>query len=1143
MKTDKVHEAIQHLKLLDDHDFQREVAQVRARAALAVLPGEPPEVSWNYHLPRLLRNATAALIDVELAIDRVEDPGIHLPITARRVGQIWESISRLSDGRAKTIAQVNSILAYELAGYQANSVCIARDLIANYPDTDELMVLIARFFRRQFFQAIRSSSEVLDFSPDESDGANVDTAALLEMASRGLVAGAITEASSYFLRGNEDNLDHALTMLGAASAAFESIGAVNHHSLARLLRQTLPRMKQRSTWHLLGSVHSRNDVWHRYLVLLARGLGERIDENSGIVELWPSQITALKQGLFDPTASIMVRMPTSAGKTRIAEMAMVHQLVTNPDQRCIYIAPFNALGGEIEGSYSGLFSDLGFRLSTTLGGFETNVAEQEFLNSADVVISTPEKLDFMLRVNRSFFDSVGLIVIDEGQLIEDAARGAHFELLLSRIRVGWPSIRFVSLSAVIPESTLEDIAAWLGSENSSVSASDWRPAVQRHAMFVWRGNKGQINSLPDPDIPGIEGFLPNVIEIQAFPFTNPETLRVNNPKFPDKLIKAQTAAELAYTLAPTGAVLVFCPTRRIAESVSSALLERLRLTRQSGRQVHQAFDERARRSSQVCTDWLGDDHELTVKLKNGIAVHHGGVPDAVKKAIERDFRKRELQVIVATSTLAQGVNLPIKTVIIHSTFRHIDGTSVPIMAREYWNIAGRAGRAGEETEGLILHLCQDQRDVNRARSYAARKTDLEPLKSALLEDLSRLAEERITDPTYLQYLDADLLAMLVEEDVEEVTDEWVDSRFSSTLAVRQARRYNKDVSALNASLGKIFKGVLSRVPEKDRRVAFATTGLSVESCQLMLEHIQRHADELSALLPSATSADLERLIDLFLEGCFLAEEIRPQSEPFFNVRELTKMWISGQDYSSMRSSFTDLTNGAESISTFIEDTFGYRLPWGIAAYLRLVVHELNIQEATFSTMVRYFSSMVKHGVPSPYAVWAITAGISYRSVAFRIGEAYATTYPASDVREFTEWLSGWTVDGLRQEFGLVGSVLEEVVQALQKAAPSPLIRQSALLPLTAGVLIEDQLAQVASQGLRPGDIVQLGRDYSVVYNRNAVACYFDQEYLGMLNNEVAQLLAPMMDSGNRYEGTVQSLVSESLGKRLEITVSSAPDLP
>src|SRR5688572_21920082 len=145
MRTDRVQETLQHLSFMFESDFQHEVAQVRARAALAALPGDHPHVSWNYHLPRLLRNATAALIDVESIIDDSGNSSATLSSTARRLGQLWESLSRISSGQAGSIAKVNAILAYELADYQANSVSLARDLTATQrgTDGDVLMRLIA----------------------------------------------------------------------------------------------------------------------------------------------------------------------------------------------------------------------------------------------------------------------------------------------------------------------------------------------------------------------------------------------------------------------------------------------------------------------------------------------------------------------------------------------------------------------------------------------------------------------------------------------------------------------------------------------------------------------------------------------------------------------------------------------------------------------------------------------------------------------------------------------------------------------------------------------------------------------------------------------------------------------------------------
>lgn len=1130
---------VQHLSFITTPDFQREVAQVRARAALTALSREPSTVAWTYHLPRLLRNATAALIDVEAAIHLSGDPSADLASKSRRLGQLWESVARITTGDVSSIARVNAILAYELAGYQANSVCLSRELAAgqNRGEVSELTALIASFFRRQFHQAIRTGDAVLNLTPE----AEMDTTELLNLAAQGLVAGAVVEASRYFLTGEATRIARSLEMLNAASKNFASLGAAAHHSLVRLLSQALPRMQGRSTWQLLGPIHGADEMWSRYLTLLARGLGPRIDENSGIVELWPSQRTALEQGLFDADSSTMVRMPTSAGKTRIAEMAIVDHLISFPGSRCLYIAPFKALASEVEGVLSSLILDLGFRLSTTTGNFETDYAQHELLESADVIVTTPERIDLLLRTDRQFFDSVGLVVIDEGQLVEDKSRGPRFEILLSRIRLGWPKIRFISLSAVIPRSSLEDMAAWLGSGTAGISESDWRPAVQRHASFAWQGHRGFIRFLPDPEDPGIEGFLPYVTEVHTFAFVNPVTGRVNRRRFPDVLVKAQTAAELAYTLAPTGAVLVFCPTPGLADTVSDALMNRIQHTRQAEEPVPYEFTDRTNRSVAICSDWLGEEHSLTRKLRSGVAVHHGRVPDAVRQAIERDFRERRFQVIVATSTLAQGVNLPIKTVIIHSAHRRIGEANVPLSAREYWNIAGRAGRAGEETEGLIVHICNTENDTRLVRYYASRKSSLERVESALLDDLLRLAQGRITNEDSLQYLESDLLALLVEENVTEVTEEWVEGIFQRTLAAIEARRRDSDSEDAKNALRILLEQVLQQVPDYDQRTAFSSTGLCVNSCKAMVAKILDQEDVLRGLITGATLSDRRQLIDVLLEGAFAAVEIAPDSDPLFEVAELAERWLSGEDYDNIRASFSSPDGSPLSLSAFVEDMFGYRLPWGVSAYLRLALKVLQIDEEAQSTFVRYFPSMLKYGVPTPFAVWCIAAGVGYRSVAIRMGQVYARQEPTPNLSAFFEWASRWTIEGLHSEFGLSGSVLDDVASALQKATPSPLIRQSAsadfsIFPLKTGVLVAANLALLTAESLNDGDIVELERDYDMAYNRNAVRCTFGGEYLGLVEHDVAQLIAPLMDTGSRYHGIVEGLDTLGFMKRLNLSV-------
>src|SRR5581483_12072232 len=144
--------------------------------------------------------------------------------------------------------------------------------------------------------------------------------------------------------------------------------------------------------------------------------------------------------------SLAIRMPTSAGKTRVAELAIVHTLVTQPGSKCVYIAPFRALANEIEESFANLFHDLGYGASTVPGGYDQDEMGEQLASTDDVLVLTPEKLDLLFRLRAELLNQVALIVIDEGHIVADRERGPKFELLVSRLRRRVPSARFLMMS-------------------------------------------------------------------------------------------------------------------------------------------------------------------------------------------------------------------------------------------------------------------------------------------------------------------------------------------------------------------------------------------------------------------------------------------------------------------------------------------------------------------------------------------------------------------------------------------------------------------------------------------------------------------------------------------------------------------------
>ena len=437
----------------------------------------------------------------------------------------------------------------------------------------------------------------------------------------------------FLLRGDADGEVEARRLLGMAAELFVQSGEVDRANLAWVLSGLLPVIRRRSTWDLLKGVSGNEPMWDRYLKLLSRGPGRMIERSSSVSELWPSQITAIEHGLLNQAESKVIRMPTSAGKTRIAEMAIAHTLISDPSARCVYVAPFRALAAEIEEGFYHLFSDLGIGVSSVLGNYETDAFEQMVLQGARLLVLTPEKLDMLNRLGSDALTDVKLVVVDEGHILDDPTRGLKFELLMTRLKRRLAEARFIFLSAVVPASTLREFGVWLAGTTDSVVASDWRPSLQRVASFSWQGNSGVIRYVGSDDEDPLPGFVPGVISQRKYQRETPKLKRIAFTEFPDRGSKSQTAAELAFKFAEVGAALVFCPQVPLVESVGKALLSRLEYAI-TGEELPQYFSIRPPHSAEIAAEWLGTQHLVTRLARFGVGLHYGRLPNAVKRALE-----------------------------------------------------------------------------------------------------------------------------------------------------------------------------------------------------------------------------------------------------------------------------------------------------------------------------------------------------------------------------------------------------------------------------------------------------------------------------------------------------------------------------
>ena len=226
------------------------------------------------------------------------------------------------------------------------------------------------------------------------------------------------------------------------------------------------------------------------------------------VELWPSQREAARRST-DVTDDLVVALPTSAGKTRVAEIAALMTL--SSARRVLIVTPLRALSAQTERSFRKTFAPLGFSVSSLYGASGLSAGDEDALRTREIIIATPEKLDFALRSDPSLIDDVGLIVLDEGHMIGPSEREIRYETLVQRLlrRSDAESRRIVCLSAILPSGEeLDDLTAWIRSDEPGAPVlSDWRPTRQRFGTLTWRGQDALLRLDLNRNGPFIDKFV------------------------------------------------------------------------------------------------------------------------------------------------------------------------------------------------------------------------------------------------------------------------------------------------------------------------------------------------------------------------------------------------------------------------------------------------------------------------------------------------------------------------------------------------------------------------------------------------------------------------------------------------------------
>ncbi|NPA69997.1 MAG: DEAD/DEAH box helicase [Crenarchaeota archaeon] len=449
-------------------------------------------------------------------------------------------------------------------------------------------------------------------------------------------------------------------------------------------------------------------------------LKKLIIEEKGIVELYPPQAEAIKAGLLDGE-NIVLATSTATGKTFLAELAMVNSVLRGRG-KSILLVPLKALAHEKAEDLK-IYEKLGIKIAVTTGDYGSL---DTWLEKYDIIVATYEKFDSLLRHRAPWLRSIGLLVIDEVHYISDEKRGPIIESIIAKLRILGIRPQILALSATIDNA--DEIAEWL---EARLVRSSWRPVKLREGVYFDGKiyfNDGEITSvkkLKDPVTDLVIDCLED--EGQVLIFTNS---RANTVKLANSL--AQFIAGYS---------------KKIIDTVETG-------------KVVSKIDEVS--SSKLIAE------ELKRVVKYGVAFHHAGLDHEVRKVIERAYRDRIIKVVVATTTLAAGVNLPARRVIIHEYRRYEPGIGFePIPVAEYKQMAGRAGRPRLDPYGEAILIAKREEEIEQLMDHYVRSSP-EPVISKFYKD---------------KPLSTHILAAVAGRYVETIKD--IVTFLSLTLAARQ----------------------------------------------------------------------------------------------------------------------------------------------------------------------------------------------------------------------------------------------------------------------------------------------------------------------------------------------------------------------
>jgi hypothetical protein len=798
-----------------------------------------------------------------------------------------------------------------------------------------------------------------------------------------------------------------------------------------------------------------------------------------VLSLWPPQLDLLSStpNPLDPAVKrLVLSFPTSGGKTLIAQYIVAAHVASGVGSACV-VVPTHSLGRELQ-------RDLDRRLSTLAGrALDAGPLGLPLPERPSAVVMTPEKFAAHLRLEPGrLLQDYSLFVIDEAHLVGDAHRGWVLESALGFLHSATMRShhRIVLLSAALGNRA--HVAAWMGVDGAPAQSfhNDWRGPRRAHALFGTDADRDKAEVIPPRRRGGLlrrRMPLHGEMHVRTAPGQH-RSLRTTEPVGSLVVVERDGAwkrdgensdpayrirARMATILGAHGSVLIVEPTRRAAQRTATALAEELE------------DDPACAALVALATTRLEAAHPLVGVLRRAVGFHHAALPGDIQAELEDGIRRGPLRYLVATTTLVEGINFPVRSVLVGERgYQGTDGYVTTLDPPKLLNAIGRAGRAGRETEGWVVlslnkqfapadfdALAADDKDLT-ATSYLSTGGALEAL--AAFEEVVRQGQDAVmqtADGAAADFISHVWFVANALSDLQLATADPARLSIESTLAWQQL---GEGARERWSAVGQLAARRFEATPVEFRS-RWARTGTSLPNAVLLQQLATQVRAELSAVMDPGDPvagfllvSDHDRLAQLMTISATRAVSFRPRSNAprsaAFDVdlRALIVDWLQGRELAEIGEKYLGAVRDEmyryEQLSDFVSQVLEHMLPW----LLNTLVGWVNEGLAEDEHLCPELPAYIRFGVDTPVALELAQSGVRSR----RLVHVVAAAAGAAATLPIRDWLAETDVRTWGRNFDASPSELADLLVFTK--APDARITSRVL----AGEVVEVPLAMASS---------------------------------------------------------------------------------